>query len=195
MMWIMSPPLSAFSFDDMPVDHPIHVAITRKIKPGREEEFHSALRDFFKNSFAYPGMHGASLLVPPPGSTSREYGIIRTFANEGERDAFYASPFFQEWKKRIAPVTEGEPEYRQLHGLEAWFRNANLPNPPQWKMAVLTFIGVWPVSMAAPALLGPLIGNKLPNVIFAGAVAASIVLALTWVVMPVLVRLAKQWLS
>jgi antibiotic biosynthesis monooxygenase (ABM) superfamily enzyme len=61
-------------------------------------------------------------------------------------------------------------------------------------MAFLTFIAVWPVSMAVPALLNPLIGQRVPNFIFAGAVAAGIVLILTWVAMPVLVKLGRHWL-
>ena len=38
-------------------------------------------------------------------------------------------------------------------------------------------------------------GQSVPNVLFAGAVAGGIVLALTWVAMPMLVALAKGWLS
>jgi antibiotic biosynthesis monooxygenase (ABM) superfamily enzyme len=179
---------------DTSPNKPIHVAITRRIKPGREAEFQEALREFFKTSFAHIGVQGASMLVPPPGSKSSEYGILRTFANERERDAFYASPLFQAWKDRIAPLTEGEPQYRQLHGLEAWFRSARLPNPPQWKMALLTWIAVWPVSMVVPAALNPLIGQRVSNAIFAGAVAAGIVLILTWAAMPLLVKLTRNWL-
>ena len=37
----------------------------------------------------------ASMLAPPPGSDSPEFGILRTFANEQERDAFYASALFK----------------------------------------------------------------------------------------------------
>jgi antibiotic biosynthesis monooxygenase (ABM) superfamily enzyme len=125
---------------------PVHVAITRRIKPGREAEFQAALQEFFKTSFAHTGVHGASMLVPPPGSTSPEFGILRTFANARQRDAFYASPMFQAWEERIQPLTEGTPEYRELTGLEAWFRNPRTP-PPRWKMALLTWLAVWPVSM------------------------------------------------
>ena len=61
-------------------------------------------------------------------------------------------------------------------------------------MAVLTWIAVWPVSMAVPAALYPLIGQSVPNVIFAGVVAAGIVVVLTWAAMPLLVKLTKGWL-
>jgi antibiotic biosynthesis monooxygenase (ABM) superfamily enzyme len=173
---------------------PVHVAITRHIKAGCEAEFQEALGEFLKTSFGQAGVHGASMLVPLPGSTYAEYGILRTFANEQERDAFYESAMFRAWKERVAPLTEGDPQYRQLHGLEAWFRNPTFPNPPQWKMALLTFIAVWPVSVAVPALLNPLIGRSVSNAIFAGAVAGGIVAVLTWGVMPILVRLAGGWL-
>jgi len=59
------------------------------------------------------GFRVVEFLVKPeqttPGSASSEFGILRTFANEQERDAFYASPLFQAWKERIAPLTEGRP--------------------------------------------------------------------------------------
>jgi hypothetical protein len=60
---------------------------------------------------------------------------------------------------------------------------------------LLTWFAVWPISMAVPSGLTPWIGNRVPNVIFAGAVAAGIVLALTWFAMPVLVKLARPWLQ
>ena len=133
------------------------------------------------------------MLVPPPGSTSPEFGILRTFASEQDRDAFYNSPMFKAWEARIAPLTEGDPVYRQLTGLEAWFRSPQTP-PPQWKMMLLTWVGVWPVSMAVPAALNPLNG-LMPNFIFAGVVAGGIVIVLTWVAMPVLVRVTRGWLQ
>ena len=174
---------------------PIHIAITRRVRSGREAEFQQALREFLQTSFAHGGVQGASMLTPAPGADTREYGILRTFTNEKERDAFYESPMFKAWDERARKLTEGEPAYRQLHGLEAWFRAPGLPDPPRWKMAFLTFLGVWPISMAVPAALQPIIGLRVPPVIFAGAVAAGIVLVLTWGVMPLLVKLARPWLQ
>jgi len=69
---------------------PIHVAITRRIRPSCEQEFQTALKEFFARSLAERGVHGAAMLVPPPGSASAEYGIILSFASIAERDAFYA---------------------------------------------------------------------------------------------------------
>src|SRR5690349_5800875 len=85
---------------------PIHIAITRRVKPGCEAEFQQALREFFQTSFAHGGVLGATMIVPPPGSDSREFGILRTFADEAERDTFYASPIFKAWEVKCAPLTE-----------------------------------------------------------------------------------------
>src|SRR3954468_5497330 len=115
---------------------PVHVAITRRVRPGCEAEFQNALREFLQSSFAHDGVMGASMLTPLPGSDTREFGILRTFADEKERDAFYQSPMFKRWEERARTLTEGEPVYRQLHGLEAWFRTPHNP-PPRWKMAIV----------------------------------------------------------
>ena len=172
---------------------PIHVAITRRVKPGHEAEFQQALREFFQASFGHEGVLGASLLLPLPGSDSHEIGILRTFASEAERDAFYASPMFKAWEERARTLTEGEPVYRQLHGLEAWFRSPHNP-PPRWKMAAATFLGVFPLAMILNLTLGPVIQSwnfVLRNAVF----NACVVVSLTWVVMPLVTRVLHSWLS
>jgi antibiotic biosynthesis monooxygenase (ABM) superfamily enzyme len=174
------------------MNEPIHIAITRRIKPGCEAEFQKLLQEFFKTSFAHIGVHGASMLVPPPGSSSPEFGILRTFANAQERDAFYASPMFKTWEDQIKPLTEGDPVHRELTGLEAWFRSPQNP-PPRWKMAVATYLGVVPVIMGLSLTIGPVVRSwnfLLNNLVF----NACVVTLLTWVVMPFITRILHRWL-
>jgi len=172
---------------------PIHVAITRRVKPGCEAEFQTALREFFQASFAHGGVLGATMIMPPPGSDSREFGILRTFASEKERDDFYAAPIFKAWEKKCEPLTESNSwTHRPLHGLEAWFRSPSAP-PPRWKMAVATFLGVFPVATVLGLVLGPTIKSwhfLLSNAVFNLCVVAL----LTWVVMPLVTRALHRWL-
>ena len=173
---------------------PVQVAITRRVKPGREQEFETALKEFFALALAQSGVDGAALIVPPPGSSSTEYGIIRSFASAAERDAFYASALYAEWKKRVAPLSDGQPETRELHGLEAFFRGNSSAPPPRWKMAIATYLGVVPVIMTLALTLGRLIRSwnfVLNNLVF----NAFVVVLLTWVVMPVITRSLQPWLS
>jgi len=171
---------------------PVHIAITRRVLPGREAEFQNALREFFQTSFAHGGVLGASMLTPPPGSETREYGILRTFANEQERDAFYDSPMFKAWEERAKSLTEGQPVYRQLHGLEAWFRAPQKP-PPRWKMAVATLLGVYPTSLFLSLTVGETV-HTWPLLARSLIIAGCMVALLTWIVMPLVTRLLHGWL-
>ena len=172
---------------------PIHVAITRHVRPGCESEFQQALLEFLQASFSHSAVLGANLLVPPPGSTSREFGILRTFASEGERDEFYNSPLFKTWEERARTLTEGEPVYRQLHGLEAWFRSPSTP-PPRWKMAVATLLGVYPTSLLLGVTVGEVFG-AWPFLARSLIISICMVALLTWIVMPLVTRLIRGWLS
>ncbi|HTJ00102.1 MAG TPA: antibiotic biosynthesis monooxygenase [Dongiaceae bacterium] len=172
---------------------PLHIAITRLVRPGCEAEFQQALREFFQASFAQAGVLGATMIVPPPGSNSREFGILRTFTDEAERAAFYASPLFKAWEKRCEPLTDGGWSHRPLHGLEAWFRAPGNP-PPRWKMALVTLLGVYPISLLIGLTLSPQL-RKLPLELNLFISATLIVTCLTWVVMPRLTRWFKPWLN
>lgn len=173
---------------------PIHIAITRRVRPGCEAEFQQALREFFQTSFTHGGVLGATMIVPPPGSDSREFGIPRTFADEKERDDFYASPIFRAWEAKCQPLTETDSwTYRPLHGLEAWFRSPGGP-PPRWTMALVTLLGVYPVSLLIGLTLSPQL-RKLPLALNLLIVSALIVACLTWLVMPRLTHWLKPWLG
>ena len=169
---------------------PIHVAITRRVRPGCEAEFQRGLLEFFQSSFGRDGVMGASLLTPAPGSGSREYGILRTFSDSKECDAFYDSAMFKAWDEKARTMTEGEPVYRKLHGLEAWFRSPN--PPPRWKMAIATFLGVFPTVLILNLTVGRWL--QLPFVLQVAALNVCVVVLLTWVVMPFVTKLLFGWL-
>jgi uncharacterized protein len=175
-------------------NEPIHIAITVRVRKTHVAEFECALKDFAGRSLAEPGARGVQCLYPPPGSASTEYGILRSFANARDRDAFYGSAFFKDWLARIAPMVEGESTRRQLYGLEAWFRDPKEPMPPRWKMALLTWIAAWPASMFTQVVLALTVGRNIPQVLQAALVALGLVVILTWVAMPFLVRIASPWL-
>lgn len=170
---------------------PIHVAITRRILPGKEQEFKEALRRFLGESFIHGGVQGAGMMTALPGSHERDIGILRTFADEAERKAFYDSELYKNWENYASTVTEGVPLHRQLNGLEAWFRAPGAP--PRWKMALATFMGVYPTSLFLTYALGEWI-HPLPLPVRALIMAALMVLMLTWLVMPLVIKIMKKWL-
>lgn len=170
------------------------MAVTRRVRRECVAEFEAALADFAAATMRAPGMRGVHCLYPPPGSGSNEYGILRSFASAEASSAFYASPEYQAWLDRIEPLTEDGAECRRLDGLEVWFHNPGGRMPPRWKMALLTWLAVWPVSMGVAAVVLPLISLRLHPVLVSGVVSAGIVLVLTWIAMPLMVRAAHGWL-
>jgi len=133
------------------------------------------------------------MLTPPPEAVIREYGILRSFASEAERRAFYASPMFADWEARVAPLVDGEPLYRELGGLEAWFRSGRRL-PPRWKMAIATLIGVYPTSVVISLTVGEVV-HAWPLLARSLVFAISMVVLLTWVVMPLVTRVLHRWLN
>jgi antibiotic biosynthesis monooxygenase (ABM) superfamily enzyme len=174
---------------------PVHVAITRTVRPGCEEAFEEAIRSFFAESLSDKATLGAQLLRPLPGSNTRTYGILRSFANENERNAFYRSKRFLRWQEAVRPFVEEDYSRHDLHGLEAFFTiRSIIKSPPIWKMAILTWLGVWPTVLSVLGLLG----NRLadwPFWLANGFENLFVVAALTWGVMPLLTRLARPWLK
>jgi antibiotic biosynthesis monooxygenase (ABM) superfamily enzyme len=175
----------------------IHVAITRRVRKGHEAEFQKALREFLRDSLASEGVLGVHMLTPAPddatGESAGEYGILRTFADAAERDAFYASPLYAAWLERVAPLVDGDCERRELTGLEAWFRGTTSPMPPRWKMAVATLCGVYPTSLLLSVTVADLV-HAWPFLLRQLAFAASMVAILTWLVMPNVTRALRGWL-
>ena len=155
------------------------------------------MHDFISGSFHAEGQLGVHVIRPAPGSGSREYGIVRRFTNAESRDRFYESQLFKQWELTVAQLTEGGPVRQELSGLETWFtvpgQRAVIP-PPRWKMAIVTLLGVWPVSILVPWLLKPFVGGQ-PLLLQALFIAAGIVILLTWAVMPALVRILEPWLQ
>jgi len=175
---------------------PVAVLTLRIVKEACREKYEAAMHEFIAGSFKTEGQLGVHVIRPAPGSGSREYGIIRRFSSTEARDSFYRSEMFKEWEEKVAPMEEGAPVRQELSGLEAWFSlpgRAAVAQPPRWKMALVTLLGVYPVSVVVPRLLQPLIENLHP-LVRAFLVALGIVVMLTWVVMPALVRILRPWL-
>ncbi|TNE46163.1 MAG: antibiotic biosynthesis monooxygenase [Deltaproteobacteria bacterium] len=175
----------------------VHVAITRKVKAGCEQDFETHIHKFFKKAKRIPGTQGAFLLRPLDEGHPREYGILRSFDNDEARQAFYASDVFRRWEEECAPYMEGEATRRRLHGLEAFFptnNDASAKPPATWKMAILTWIAVNPAVFLASQGVSRTLG-KLPILVDLLLVNALVVTILTWLFMPALTRLADSWLT
>jgi uncharacterized protein len=172
---------------------PLTVVVTWRIRQGSEREFEAWRREISAAALEFPGHMGINVITP--SGSQREYVVIFRFDTYEHLRTWQESDIRRKLLKKAEPFREQEPSYRLESGLEYWFAPPGVPaSPPPWKMAIVTVLGVWPVSMLVPWLLNPLIAN-LPQLLQALLVSIGIVILLTWAVMPVLVRILSPWLK
>lgn len=177
----------------VPDSGPVTVIVTWRIRQGCEREFEAWRQKISAAALEFPGHMGIDV-IPPVGETLKYVVIFRFDTYQNLRN-WQESDIRKKLLKEAESLMEGKPTYQLESGLEYWFQpSGGLNAPPRWKMAVVTVLGVWPVSMLVPWLLNPLIINLHP-ILQALIVAIFIVILLTWMVMPILVNLLSPWLK
>lgn len=153
------------------------------------------MREFIVFALSFPGNRGINVLRSEQANP-REYTVVDRFADASSRKAFRSSEAYRQWMLRLGALTQTEPHIEEVGGTSGWFTLPEKPHalpPPRWKMAVVTFVGVYPLT----SILPPLFRQMLPgwhsmalNLIVTGLVVAC----LTWLVMPGLTRVFRKWL-
>ena len=177
----------------MSADQQVVIAITRRVKPGRESEFESALREFFVDA-ADEGSTEDQFLMRPVDRRRQTYGVLRAFASNEAKERFYHSDVYRRWLETVEPLVDGDAVRRELHGLEAFFPEENSGHPPRWKMAFVTWLGVFPMVLLWAGLLKPMT-TGMHQVRATAIVTAMVVISLSWAVMPLLIRIFKPMLQ
>lgn len=176
-------------------EQPITVVVRRRVKRGREAEFEAAMREFIGFALAAPG-HLDIHVLRPAGTGPADYTVVDKFATPEARRAFKESSAYQGWMQRLKALTEGDPQIEEMGGLAGWFTLPDRPHlkpPTKYKMALVTFLGVYPLA----TVLAPFFGRLLPGwhrLLLNVVVNAAVVGLLTWVVMPLLTRVFARWL-
>ena len=166
----------------------------RRARPGHEAEYESMLREMLAKMREHKGFLGGDLI--PPEAPGEEYQLVVRFASEAELQAWDMSDARGALLERMKAVAEGEPEFRKLSGLEAWFEPAVVPatmHPPRARMALVTWLGIFPTVLFLFLTVAPLLADwwLAPRV---AVITVLVVLLMTWVVAPRLTRWLHPWL-
>jgi antibiotic biosynthesis monooxygenase (ABM) superfamily enzyme len=173
-------------------DKTIGVVVTRRVPVAKVDAFEGALRELMQIAAKQPGQVAGDVLRGALRGGEREYFIVYRFADETRLRAWEASPERRALVRRINPLTLGG-RHHELTGLEAWFDLPPGPSPPLHRMAFVTWVGIWPLVSLALWLLAPRL-VALPFLLRTAALSALLVLAMTYVIMPQLAKLAAPWL-
>jgi antibiotic biosynthesis monooxygenase (ABM) superfamily enzyme len=176
-------------------DGPVTTEVTRRIKPGHEAAYEAFLEGISAAAGRSPGFLGVEVFRPPSAGAG-DYRIVYRFDSRAHLQRWLDSPEHLAWLERAEPHAAGPTQERFLTGLESWFTLPAQPGaapPPPYKMAVLTWVTIFPLITAIVIATAPLIGSL--HVVARLAITTAITVPLmTWVVMPRVTRLLRGWL-
>lgn len=179
-------------------EHAVTVLISRQVKPGCETEFEHVMEQIISAATSFKGYLGAQLVRPgeEQGVNDTLYHVVLAFDSEFNLKIWQDSPARSLGLAAAAPFIEGQALVRQVSGLAHWFQPPRGPTqvpPPRWKIAVVTWLGIFPTVYLLFFLLGDMLApwSLLTRIMFLTVLVVGL---MTWVVAPQLTRLLKPWL-
>jgi uncharacterized protein len=179
---------------EQPASGPITTTVTRRVRPGHEALYEQFLAGIISAAREFPGHLGVEVFRPQ--SAAGEYRTVYRFDSEEHLRAWLDSDEHAAWLERAEPHVIGPIRTSFVTGLETWFTlpgQPGAPPPPPYRMALLTWITIFPLITAIVALTGPLL-KDLPLAVRLGITTALTVPLMTWVVMPRVTWLLRRWL-
>jgi uncharacterized protein len=176
-------------------DGPVTTTVSRRIKPGHEAAYEAFLAGISSAARAFPGYLGIEVFRPAPGA-SDEYRTVYRFDSVAHLRSWLDSAERAAWLQRAEPHVAGPMRTQVLTGLEGWFTLPTRPGvapPPAYKMALVTWVTIFPLITLVVVVSAPLLGS-LPLVVRLAATTAVTVSLMTWMVMPRMTRLLHRWL-
>jgi antibiotic biosynthesis monooxygenase (ABM) superfamily enzyme len=176
-------------------DGPVTTTVIRRVKPGHEPFYERFLEGIIAAASRYPGHLGVEVFRPESASAG-EYRTVYRFDTREHLRAWLDSDERAAWLERAEPHVIGPMRTQLLTGLETWFTlpsREGIPPPPRYKMALLTWITIFPLITLVIFVLGPLLERLalVPRLAITTAVTVPI---MTWFVMPRVTRLLRGWL-
>jgi antibiotic biosynthesis monooxygenase (ABM) superfamily enzyme len=168
--------------------------LSRRPKAGYAAELGDWLRGILDVATKFPGCLGVEVVAPDPPHSS-DYVMVFQWATKQDFDRWHESAERARWLEHVEGLSD-EPVLQTISGLEPWFTLPGTPTghpPPKWKMAVVTFGVIWPLSTALAFADAPLVKHlELP----ARTAFTTVLLVplLTWVVMPRVTQVLSGWL-
>lgn len=175
-------------------EHAVTLLISRNVKPGCEADFEAVTGTLIEAAALFPGYLGAQLVHPgeDPEVEDALYHVVLAFDHPSSLDIWHDSNERKLGMAALAPFIQGKASIKPMSGLGLWYRTAQ-PSPARWKVAVVTWLGIFPTVYVLFLLTADLLKSwsLLPRT---ALLTLAVVALMTWVVAPQLTRLFRPWL-
>lgn len=166
--------------------------ISTQVAPGLESQFRRWTTTIQHAQATFPGYRGT--YIQAPSAEQAHWTTLVRFATAAELDAWLASP---ERRKLIAEgaAVSSWHSHRMPDAFAGWFEAGDgKPSPPAWKQSMVVLLALFPVVVVELRFLSPLLaGLNSALATFIGN--ALSVAALSWLLVPPLIRALGWWLT
>ena len=174
---------------------PVTVVFSQSVSMENQDAFLALYDDVESLLGRFAGFLGSELL-PPQDDVQQEHVIVASFASRHDLDRWLRSSERREWLGQVEDLVEGERTMNVVGGFGGWFpAMARRPEgPKKWKQALAVLLALYPTSLVITLIRGEVAPDM--NVILAVLVANVLgVAALSFVLMPLVTRWLRPWLS
>ncbi len=187
-------------------DGSVTAVVSDHVRPGKERDFEQWVMGIAEELEEFGGLIGHTT-IRASGDVHPEYVTVIRFASDAELRRWEESPQLEDWLKLKEPLILGDSTFRSQDGMVTWF---TLPGhhlvvpPPQYKMALVAYVGISALLLSLLPVLGLLLGNQpylaapirftpqfVTSMLFSALILTSL---MTWVAMPLLTWLTRRWL-
>ena len=168
-------------------------AIVTNVKTGMEAAYWEFEARIQSAQARFPGYRG-TYIQPPPQDRPGQWTTLLRFDTPETLEAWLAS------QERKSLLSEGrhlinDIDFQDMSSsFPGWFpADKSGQRPPVWKTACLVFVGIFPIVVALKAFLWSQLSG-LSSALALAIVTALSVSGISWVCMPILVRLFRWWL-
>lgn len=173
----------------------VTVVWSRRAKPGCQAALESVIERLAKAMATAPGYEGVVSLRPQAGHPPI-YTMVAHFASQADLDTWVSSEIRGRLYAEAEGVSVGGLNVQQAAGLEGWFQMPGQPivvPPPRYKMAIITWVAIFPLLVLANLIATPLLSRVSPLVRVL-PVSVVLIALMTWVVMPRMTKWFRFWL-
>jgi antibiotic biosynthesis monooxygenase (ABM) superfamily enzyme len=138
----------------------------------------------------FPGYKGLRTIEPK--DVQSEWVTIYSFDSYENYNHWINSPERTLQLKVLHNLAEAETSREQISGLDYWLAPKTSSWPPSWRMTLVAFSAILPVSLFIPPLIRPL----FPTLPLLGTLlaVAAVTLVMSYISLPLMVHLFRRWL-
>lgn len=178
-----------------PPEKPLTVVISRRVKSGKESKFESLSAEMTTRASSFPGYLGATMFRPA-SSEDPEYRIVFKFADQATLSDWEQSQSRLEVLQQIEQLLITPSERESVSGIVSWFtlpgQNPVQP-PPRYKMTFVSWLALYPAVTAIFFVCGDWL-TTLPLLLRTLIVTGTVMLLMSYVLMPRMTRWFSPWL-